>query len=141
MGFQIEEFNVIHMDDLRRIFLEARLATFFWLDPKHLELSDFDKTTKGERILVATNNGTPVGFIACWEADNFIHSLFVDPKFTGKGVGKLLLNSCLATIGRPATLKCITKNSRALRFYYAQGWIKQAKGRSSEGTYYLLSYD
>lgn len=141
MGFQIEEFNVIHMDDLRRIFLEVRLATFFWLDPKHLELSDFDKTTKGERILVATNNGTPVGFIACWEADNFIHSLFVDPKFTGKGVGKLLLNSCLATIGRPATLKCITKNSRALRFYYAQGWTKQARGRSSEGTYYLLSYD
>ena len=141
MCFQIEEFDAGHAEDLRRIFLEARLETFFWLAPAHLALSDFDKTTEGERILVATNNGTPVGFIACWEPDNFIHSLFVDPKFTGKGVGKLLLNSCLAIIGRPATLKCIKENTNALRFYYAQGWIKQARGRSSEGTYYLLSYD
>lgn len=141
MCFQIEEFDVMHTEDLRRIFLEARLATFFWLDPANLELSDFDKTTEGERILVATNNRTPVGFIACWEADNFIHSLFVDPEFTGKGVGKLLLNACLAKIGRPATLKCIKENTKALRFYFAQGWVKKARGRSSEGTYYLLSYD
>ena len=141
MCFKIEEFDAGHTEDLRRVFLEARLANFYWLNPAHLELSDFDHSTRGELILVATNNGTPVGFIACWEADNFIHSLFVDPKFTGKGIGKLLLKSCLATIGRPATLKCITKNSRALRFYYAQGWKKQARSRSPEGTYYLLSYD
>jgi GNAT superfamily N-acetyltransferase len=141
MRFQIEEYDPSYTEDLRRIFLEARLATFFWLDPALLALSDFDKTTEGERILVATNNRIPVGFIACWEADNFIHSLFVDPRFTGKGVGKLLLTSCLAIIGRPATLKCIKENTKALLFYYAQGWTKQAMGRSSEGSYYLLSYD
>ena len=44
-----------------------------------LKIEDYKKSTEGEKVFVAERNKQVVGFISIWEADSFIHNLFVDP--------------------------------------------------------------
>lgn len=39
---QIVERNKNHIADLQRIFLEVRQKTFYWVDTKNYNLTDFD---------------------------------------------------------------------------------------------------
>ena len=139
MNLTIKKYSPEDAPDLRRIFLESRRKAFFWANPEHFDLADFDQATRHEEILVAIDNGSPVGFIAWWPPENFIHSLFVDPAFMGKGIGKLLLNACLLELGRPATLKCLQANSNAIGFYKAMGWEISGAIESDEGDYFKLT--
>lgn len=130
-----------HTPDLRRIYLQARQVAFPWVDPSAFRLLDFDQAIQDERVLVATSQQGPIGFIAWWPPDNFIHSLFIDPLFMGKGVGKSLLHACLNEIGRPATLKCKSANQQALAFYYSQGWQQVHEAEGVYGPYLLLAFE
>ena len=141
MTWPIIKHDSQHTPDLRRIYLQARQVAFPWIDPSTFKLLDFDQATQDEQILVATGQQSPIGFIAWWPPDNFIHSLFIDPLFTGKGVGKSLLQACLKEIGRPATLKCKSANHRALQFYYSQGWVPIHEAEDSHSPYILLSFN
>lgn len=114
---------------------------FPWADPATFELLDFDQATQDERLLVATFQQIPMGFIAWWPPDNFIHSLFIDPLFVGKGVGKSLLHACLNEVGRPATLKCNLANQNALAFYYSQGWLPIQEVETTPDSYLLLAFN
>ncbi|MCF0049358.1 GNAT family N-acetyltransferase [Dyadobacter sp. LJ53] len=140
MSFKIRNYTNEDAPELRRIFLEARQKAFLWADSAEFDLADFDLVTRDETILVATENESPIGFIAWWPPENFIHSLFIDPSFAGKGAGKLLLNACLLELGRPARLKCLQANVHACAFYTAQGWEIARAGESEEGDYYVLTF-
>lgn len=137
----ILEYSPQHTQELREVYLQARKFAFPWVDPDSFKLHDFDAVIKDETLLVAVSQNVPVGFIAWWPSDYFIHSLYVNPAFTGKGIGKLLLNACLEKMTGPASLKCLKKNHRALNFYYSQGWTVVSDGESEEGSYFLLSFD
>lgn len=130
-----------YISDLRRIYQQARQVAFPCTDPATLGLLDFDQATQDERVLVATSQQTPIGFIAWWPPDNFIHSLFIDPLFMGKGVGKSLLQACLQEVGRPATLKCKSANRNALGFYYSQGWLPVQTVEDTPDSYLLLAFN
>jgi len=137
----ILDYTPQHTQELREIYLQARKFAFPWINPDNFQLLDFDAVTIDECMLVAVSENIPVGFIAWWPPDHFIHSLFVNPAFTGKGIGKSLLNACLAKIARPATLKCLKENHRALNFYNSQGWTIISDGESEDGDYFLLSFE
>ena len=124
---------------LRQLYLEARRTGFTWQDPAQFELLDFDHATEGEQLLVAMQQDAPIGFIAWWPPDNFVHSLFVAPGWQGQGVGRALLQAALPHLGRPATLKCLQANEPALHFYAAQGWVVAGTGEGAGGPYYLLA--
>jgi GNAT superfamily N-acetyltransferase len=130
-----------HFPDLRRIYQQGRQMAFPWADPTTFERLDFDQATQDERLLVATYQQIPIGFIAWWPPDNFIHSLFIDPLFMGKGVGKSLLHACLNEVGRPATLKCKSANQNALAFYYSQGWRPIQEVEATPDSYLLLAFN
>ena len=123
---------------LKDIYLQTRAENFQWLNETDLKVGDFEGDTEGEKIWVAELHGQVVGFISVWEPDNFIHHLFVLPKFSGKKIGSALLATCLEIIGRPAQLKCVSANSGALRFYRAKGWQTISRGVSSDGEYQLM---
>ena len=141
MFWTIREYNPEYKEQLRQIYLESRKLAFPWVDPKSLNLNDFDSAIQEEEVLVALKDNFPIGFIAWWLPDNFIHSLFIDPGFVGKGIGKSLLEACLSRTGRPASLKCLKANKKALAFYDAQGWEIISDGESPDGDYYLLGID
>jgi ribosomal protein S18 acetylase RimI-like enzyme len=136
---QIFEKNKNHIPDLKRIFLEVRQKTFYWLeDSIEYNLDDFDRETAGEFVLVAVLNNKAVGFISLWLPDNFIHHLYIDEGHQHKNIGTILLNEAIKTMNSPITLKCLIQNTKAVEFYIKKGFIEKEKGFSNHGEYILF---
>ena len=139
MNILIREFEEADREALSRLFVASRNATFVWTPPGAHSLEDFDRMTRGERILVAKLEGIPVGFAAIWEPDSFLHSLFVAPEFQGCGVGAALLAACDRYFSQAPTLKCIKANENAQRFYLSQGWRIIGEGSGLEGPHVVMT--
>jgi GNAT superfamily N-acetyltransferase len=74
---------------------------------------------------VGTVNGKVVGFSYAAKQDNTIWALFVAPECEGRGVGAALLKlaaNWLFQSGAGTVSLCTAANTRADRFYSAQGW-------------------
>jgi ribosomal protein S18 acetylase RimI-like enzyme len=123
---------------LRELYLSSRRDNFTWLDATGFRLADFDRDTEGEDISVAVEGGEIIGFISLWLPDNFVHHLHVRNAHRGEGVGKALLDAGLARLQMPATLKCMTLNVRAAKFYSDHGWRIRDAGAGPDGPYYLF---
>lgn len=122
MELQIVDYAIEHVEALRDIYTLGRRHAFPWVAPQTYQPADFERDTIGEKIWVALSRQTVVGFISCWEADNFIHCLYVKPGFHRAGIGKALLQVGLDHTGQRATLKCVTANTNAIAFYQKLGW-------------------
>ncbi|MDF7813997.1 GNAT family N-acetyltransferase [Hymenobacter sp. YC55] len=60
---------------------------------------------------------------------------------SGQGIGSRLLASLRAWLPLPYTLKCWTRNTRALAFYAKHGWRELGSGGQGEETYQLLQFE
>lgn len=119
------------------IFNEARSsAGCFRQGAKNL--SEFEKLTKKEAVFVAEVEQQIVGFVSVWEADAFIHHLYISPRFQRKGFGRALLEMCERKYGRPLSLKCICANVKALNFYKRNGWTSKGYGTGPDGPWERL---
>ncbi|WP_342772732.1 GNAT family N-acetyltransferase [Afifella aestuarii] len=87
--------------------------------------------------MFALDEGRPVGFVSVWEPGNFIHHLHVDPRETGRGIGRALLSALPGWEVARYRLKCVSANAEALAFYRARGFIEVGEG-SSDGQGYLI---
>ena len=125
---------------LRTIYLHARREAWPWLDGSEWQLEDFDAATLGETLWVAEQDGHRIGFASVLENDNFLHNLFIDPQYQGRGAGSALLETVQARFTSTGALKCLKKNEQALRFYQRHGWEIESSGESPEGEYYLLHW-
>lgn len=123
---------------LRTLFLACRKANWHWLESDSWKLEDFDRVTLGERVLVAVDDGHRTGFAAVLPNDNFLHSLFVDPDWQGKGVGSLLLKAVQESFTSTGALKCMKANKQAVAFYQQHGWKIISDGESEHGEYWLM---
>jgi GNAT superfamily N-acetyltransferase len=126
------------IEAMRNLFFKIRVTTFFWNDTSQFKLSDFDKETENEYILVALAEEVLIGFISVWATDNFIHHLYVDKKFQNQGIGTQLLNAVLHKFGHHVRLKCEEKNKKAIYFYRQKGFLEIEKGQSESGPYILF---
>jgi len=125
---------------LQKLYLEVRVSTFNWLDTSKFTLQDFDSSTLDEKIWVAVHQDKIVGFISVYIPDNFIHNLYVDISMKSKGIGSLLLDEVLKNTSRPVSLKCISKNTKALNFYLCKGWKTISEDEDKHGKYCLMHY-
>lgn len=123
---------------LARLYLASRRHAFHWLPADACALADFEAATAGEEILVAERDGELLGFASVWLPDSFLHHLFVAPGHLRQGVGRALLDACATLPGGCTTLKCLVRNTAALRFYAAQGWRAEAEGGAGDDAWLLL---
>ena len=124
---------------LAHLFLQSRRSAFRWQDAAQFKLEDFYTQTAGEVIFLAENeDGKLLGFISGWEADSFLHHLFISPQHQRAGIGTLLLNSLFSWLPLPYRLKCVAKNESALAFYRKNGFIEIGRGSGDDGEYVLL---
>jgi len=134
----IRDINEKDIDTLSDVYYQTRLQVFDWMESDDIHITDFVTDTAEEKIWVAEVNGTVVGFISAYVPENFIHHLYILPKFSGINLGSQLLQTCLNHLGRPATLKCISANTKALHFYQSRGWQTKSIGISNGNEYQLM---
>ncbi|MEN2398567.1 GNAT family N-acetyltransferase [Flavobacterium sp. MC2016-06] len=135
---QIIEPNESHLPVLKKLFLQERQSTFTWVNQAEFKLSDFDRETEGEYLLIALENEVVIGFISVWLPNNFIHHLYIDKQYHGQGIGTKLLNAVTDKIGFPITLKCLENNTQAVHFYRRKGFVQKERGLSGHGGYILF---
>ncbi|WP_425272794.1 GNAT family N-acetyltransferase [Rahnella variigena] len=122
---------------LRTLYLASRKHTWTWLEDD-FQLEDFDRAVIGEKILVAERDGHLLGFASIFTQEDFLHNLFVDPKYQGTGAGSALLEAAQETFTRQGSLKCLVKSKKSVDFYLSKGWNIMATGESPKGEYYLF---
>jgi GNAT superfamily N-acetyltransferase len=99
--------------------------------PRAIGVPEFLVAIRNRTILVALgHDGQVAGFAGVYLPDSFVHHLYVDPDWSGRGLGRTLLARALALAGGDATLKCQVGNARALRFYAREGWTQDEHGES-----------
>jgi GNAT superfamily N-acetyltransferase len=138
---QIRRFEEADRPSLRALFLATRRANWLWLDGREWRLEDFDVVTENEEILVAEENKRLLGFAAIYLADDFLHSLFVEPEAQGHGIGQALLKAAQGTFRGTGSLKCLERNEQAVSFYQRNGWQIAGRGDSPDGDYLLMRYE
>jgi ribosomal protein S18 acetylase RimI-like enzyme len=126
------------VDALRNLFFKTRQETFYWADKSRFQLSDFEKETEGEYILVALSGEMVIGFVSVWTADNFIHHLYVDERYRNQQVGTQLLKAVIDKIDLPIKLKCEENNKKAANFYILKGFTEKERGQSETEAYILF---
>ncbi|WP_025682148.1 GNAT family N-acetyltransferase [Paenibacillus maysiensis] len=137
----IREASIADYQQLRQIYLDSRRESFHWANADEMSLEDFDRDTSEEKILLAEENDQVLGFASLYVPNRFIHNLFVHPTAVGKGVGKQLLQQSVAELGTPVTLKCVSDNHKALRFYKKQGWKTVVEEGEPGARYWVLVYE
>lgn len=124
---------------MRRLFLQSRIATFYWTDGTRYQLHDLDTQTQDEDILLAHDaSGQLAGFISVHSASRFIHHLFVATSHHQRGVGAALLQHLPQWRQAAYQLKCLQLNQSAVAFYQAQGFFIAGSGKSEDGAYWLM---
>ncbi|GKT03812.1 GNAT family N-acetyltransferase [Furfurilactobacillus sp. WILCCON 0119] len=109
---------------LEQIYLVARQRAFPWVHQPRL--TDFDRDSRGELILVAELNQQVVGFTSFYRLASFIHLLFVDPAFHHQHVGTALIGGLRTIATEPLQLKVVIQNEAA-RAFYAHHHFRETK--------------
>ncbi|MGJ7040465.1 GNAT family N-acetyltransferase [Shinella sp. BE166] len=136
----IRNFIDADRDALADIYLTRRRDTFHWIAATSFRLEDFTSQTEGELILVAEAHGGEIaGFISLWEPDCFIHMLYIDKEWQGRGAGTALLRALPGWSSNTYCLKCLVQNKRAKGFYLKHGFKVTGTGGSPEGEYEVLT--
>jgi len=129
--------DISHLEEL---FLITRQITFS-STRKEFQIGDFVESTVDDQVWVGEVDGIIVGFISVYLQDNFIHNLFIDPKYQGQGFGKNLLLFAEDKLLRPMTLKIAMDNLKVCTFYEKYGWYNAGEFNEAPEPYILYRKD
>ncbi|MWV44560.1 GNAT family N-acetyltransferase [Paenibacillus sp. HJL G12] len=138
---KIRAANASDYPELRQIYLESRRKSFVWESEKEMALADFDRHTNEEHIILAEEEDCILGFASLYLPDDFIHNLFVHPAYAGKGAGSKLLDAAIEIMNKPLTLKCVSANHQAMKFYEKNGWKKVVEEGGPGEKYWVMVYE
>lgn len=106
--------------------------------PRVIDAQALADETREEHILVADDNGAILGFAGIYVPDNFLHHLYVDPRFHGRGAGRALVNASCAMLPGRLNLKCSVSNMPARAFYARLGFSEGDRGEDRFGAWVRL---
>ena len=116
-------FDAVHQG-AKNFYTQALLDSWSPIpSPRRYEWMRDTIMSQSHLVLVAEIKREICGFAICSLSDGFIQALYVDPQFSGRGIGKSLLSSTeshLIRTGIPAaTLK---SSNNAVNFYKSAGY-------------------
>jgi ribosomal protein S18 acetylase RimI-like enzyme len=107
--------------------------------PREITRATFDAETEDEMILVAEDNRALLGWAGFYREDNFLHHLYVDPPFHGRGAGRALVDAVRAAAMAPISLKCSLSNAPARAFYARLGFTEGERGEDQYGAWVRIT--
>ena len=103
------------------------------------DVGDFATKLSGQLTLVATLEGSPVGF-ASLEGKDKIDMLYVHPAATGQGVGAMLVDALEKLAGaRGVTKLAVDAGDSARGFFEKRGYVAQQRNSMSIGDEWLAN--
>ncbi len=103
------------------------------------DLAEFGKKLSGQLTLIATMEGSPVGF-ASLEGKDKIDMLYVHPAATGQGVAAMLVDALEKLAGARGTVKLIVNASDSARGFFEKcGYVAQQRNTVSVGDEWLAN--
>ena len=103
------------------------------------DVSDFAAKLSGRLTLVATLEGSPVGFASLGGKDK-IDMLYVHPAATGQGVGAMLVDALEKLAGaRGVTKLAVDASDSARAFFEKRGYVAQQRNSISIGDEWLAN--
>jgi putative acetyltransferase len=103
------------------------------------DVGEFRDKLSGQLTLVATLEGSPVGFAAL-EGKDKIGMLYVHPAATGQGVGAMLVDALEKLAGARGTSKLTVDASDSARgFFERRGYVAQQRNSISIGGEWLAN--
>jgi putative acetyltransferase len=103
------------------------------------DVADFGKKLSGQLTLVATLEGSPVGFAAL-EGKDEIGMLYVHPAAAGQGVGAMLIDALEKLAGsRGAPKLTVDASDSARGFFEKRGYVAQQRNTVSVGDEWLTN--
>jgi len=103
------------------------------------DADDFRKKLPGQLTLVATLEGSPVGF-ASLEGKDKIDMLYVHPAATGQGVGAMLVDALEKLAGSRGVARLAVDASDSARgFFERRGYVAQQRNSVSIGDEWLAN--
>jgi len=113
----------------------SRMGAMPWLPDLHTPAEDLwfyeNLVIPDQDVMVYEVDGTIAGFISC--ADGWLHHLYVDPEYWGKGLGAVLLLHAQAH-NKSLQLWVFQQNEKARGFYAAHGFseLELTDGKANE---------
>lgn len=109
--------------------MRASLNAFDWMPVLHTPEEDLffirDIVLPRQKVTVAETGSAIVGFIAV--SGDWVEQLYLDPAWTGLGIGSLLLIDATAALS-VTKLHCFQSNTVARRFYERHGFRAESFG-------------
>ncbi len=103
------------------------------------DATEFGKKLAGQLTLIATLEGSPVGF-ASLEGKDKIDMLYVHPVAVGQGVGAMLVDALEKLAGGRGTAKLSVDASDSARaFFEKRGYVAQQRNTVSVGDEWLAN--
>jgi len=128
-GVQIRRARPDELPACADLYLRVLRETFVWIPPERHHRADFLRAAREEEIYVAVEGEAILGLAAFYRPQNFLHSLYVEPR--GRGVGKALLDHVVALADGAVSLKVQAPNRRAQRFYAREGFTCVERGKDA----------
>ena len=138
----IRSFVEAELEDILSIYNRARAKEECFADV-NATLQALEQLIAGESVFVALSQKLSlsqkpsgekiIGFVSVWSAQKFVHHLYVDPDYQGKGVATALVRQCVDEFGYPLSLKCLVTNTAACKYYEASGWKNAGLSGGTDG--------
>ncbi len=112
-------------DIARIVEIRAGVSENTLSDPSKVTLDDINWFIANPGIFVWEENGEVAGFSAADTRDGFIWALFVDEQYSGRGIGRALLERACQTLksaGCERIRLTTDPATRAERLYRRAGW-------------------
>ncbi|MBI2253760.1 MAG: GNAT family N-acetyltransferase [Proteobacteria bacterium] len=122
------------------IFIETVTATFANEPAEGKTATAYADSIIGEEQWVALIDGKIVGYISVYWPTNFIHSLYIQPAWQGRGAGRALLAEVRKLVKGDLELKTDKANERAFAIYRRLGWRVVGEGMAATGPWWRLRW-
>ena len=121
MSLVIRPMRAEDLEPCAALYERVVRATFTWIDVGDPG-EDFRQAALEEEVHVAEVEGVLAGLAAFYRPECFLHSIYIDAPFQGRGVGRALMRQVEAGSPEPITLKVQVLNFKARRFYARDGF-------------------